>query len=95
MRGASYFLYFSENRCSFRYFLRENAKKVKKSLEGKKKSLSLQPVSEITGKFIDNIERLVQQVPRTKMRALILFLGKMNKLSGSNLRDKVYIQRRV
>ena len=73
--------------------MRENEKKVKKSLEGTKKSLSLQPVSEITGKFIDNIERLVQQVPRTKMRALILFLGKMNKLSGSNWKYVYYTKK--
>ena len=29
------------------------------------------------------------------MRALILFLGKMNEVVGVELRDKVYIQRRV
>lgn len=75
MRGASYFLYFRRIGALFANFC-VKMKKSQKSLEGTKKSLSLQPVSEITGKFIDNIERLVQQVPRTKMRALILFFRK-------------------
>ena len=49
--------------------------------------LPLQPVSEVTAKFIDNIERLVQQVPRTKKRALILFFRKDEQVVGVELRD--------
>jgi len=64
MVEASYF--FGETRERFRQFWRQNEKKRQKYLAGKKKVLPLQPVSEVTAKFIDNIERLVQQVPRTK-----------------------------
>lgn len=76
MRGQVIIFIFRRIGALFANFCVKMKKKSKKSLEGTKKSLSLQPVSEITGKFIDNIERLVQQVPRTKMRALILFFRK-------------------
>ena len=59
-------------------------KNIKKSLEGKKKVLPLQPVSEVTEKFIDNIERLVQQVPRTKMKSVDSFIVK-NEVVGVEL----------
>ena len=35
----------------------------------------------------------VQQVPRTKKRALILFFRKMNKLSGSNWKYVYYTKK--